>query len=70
MPVFTATLKHSGTTNGVRYEKGMSVQVVTQTTSNPLTVNGGKPVIDAFMRMYGIDIKKAGLVSSAYVEVR
>lgn len=36
---------------------------------NPLSTNGGKEVIDAFMRTYGIDIKKACAVNSSYIEI-
>ena len=28
-----------------------------------------QPVIDAFMRIYGIDIKKAGALSTVYLDV-
>ena len=43
--------------NGVRIEPGMTVEVVTQSMNNPLLTNGGQAVADAFMRIYGIDIK-------------
>lgn len=46
----------------------MSVEF-TSTYGAPLLMNGGKEVIDAFMRKYGIDINKAGVVSDAYIEV-
>lgn len=47
----------------------MSVEVVTSSMSNPLTTNGGQAVADAFMRIYGIDIKKAGIMSTVYLDV-
>ena len=50
-------------------EKGMSVDVVTNNMSNPVITNGGQAVVDAFMRIYGIDIKKAGALSMAYLDV-
>jgi hypothetical protein len=56
--------------NGIRLEKGMSVDVVTNTFNNPVTTNGGQPVIDAFMRIYGIDIKKAGALNTVYLDVQ
>ena len=49
--------------NGIIIEPGMSVEVVTQSFSNPVSNNGGQAVVDAFMRIYGIDIKKAGALS-------
>ena len=69
MALFKATIKSTGNSNGIRYEKGMTVDVVTQTTSNPLMSNGGTQVSDAFMRIYGIDIKKAGLLNPSYLDV-
>lgn len=69
MALFTATVKNTRITNGVRLEKGMSVEF-TSTYGSPLSTNGGKEVIDAFMRKYGVDIKKACAVGSAYIEVK
>lgn len=69
MARFIITTKHVKNTNGIRIEPGMSVQVVTQSMSNPITTNGGQAVIDAFMRIYGIDIKKAGCLNMVELEV-
>lgn len=55
--------------NGVRIEPGMSVEVVTQSMTNPLLNNGGRQVADAFMRIYGIDIRKAGALNMSYLNV-
>ncbi len=68
MPLFRVTVKNSKNTNGVRIERGMSVDVVTNSMSNPVTTNGGQPVVDAFMRIYGIDIRKAGALSMAWLD--
>jgi hypothetical protein len=48
----------------------MSVEVVTQSMSNPVSTNGGTVVVDAFMRIYGVDIKKAGALNNVYLEVK
>lgn len=69
MPLFRVTVKTSKNTNGVRIERGMSVDVPSNSMSNPVTVNGGQTVADAFMRIYGIDIKKAGALNMAYLDV-
>ena len=69
MPLFRITTKQSKNTNGIRIEKRMSVEVVTSSMSNPLTTNGGQAVADAFMRVYGIDAKKAGILSTVYLDV-
>lgn len=63
MPRFRITTKNRKNVNGIRIEPGMSVEVVTQSMSNPVTTNGGQTVIDAFYRIYGIDIKKAGCLN-------
>lgn len=69
MPLFRITLKQSKNSNGIRLEKGMSVEVVSNTFSNPVSTNGGQPVVDAFNRIYGVDIKKAGALSMIYLDV-
>ena len=69
MARFIITTKRTKNSNGIRIEPGMSVEVVTQSINNPVTTNGGQPVIDAFMRIYGIDIKKAGCLNMVELEV-
>lgn len=70
MPKFLITTKSRTQFNGIRIEPGMSVEVVTTSFANPLLVNGGQSVVDAFMRIYGIDIKKAGVCSMVYLDVK
>lgn len=67
--LYRITVKQSKLTSGIRVEKGMSVDVVSNSMSNPVVTNGGQTVVDAFMRIYGIDIKKAGALSMAYLDV-
>lgn len=69
MAMFQITTKNRKQCNGIRIEPGMTVQVVSQSMSNPVTTNGGQPVIDAFYRIYGIDIKKAGALNTVDLEV-
>lgn len=69
MPRFLITTRTRTQFNGIRIEPGMSVEVVTTSFVNPLLMNGGQPVIDAFRRIYGIDIKRAGVLSPAYLNV-
>lgn len=68
MALFRITVKQPKNCNGIRIEKGMSVEVVTNSFSNPITTNGGQPVVDAFIRNYGIDIKKAGALNMVYLD--
>ena len=70
MPRFLITTKSRTQLNGIRIEPGMSVEVITSNYTNPLTMNGGQPVVDAFMRIYGIDIRRAGICSPVYLDVR
>lgn len=67
--LYRITVKSPKNTNGVRIERGMSVDVVTNSLSDPVSTNGGQAVADAFMRIYGIDIRKAGALSRAWLDV-
>lgn len=69
MAMFQITTKNRKQVNGIRIEPGMTVQVVSQSMSNPVTTNGGQSVIDAFYRIYGIDIKKAGCLNMVELRV-
>lgn len=69
MARFRITTKRVKNSNGIRIESGMSVEVVTQSMSNPVTTNGGQVVVDAFYRIYGIDIKRAGALSMTELHV-
>ena len=70
MPLFRITVKQMKNSNGVRLEPGMSIEISTSSFSNPLTTNGGQLVADAFMRVYGVDIKKAGALNMVYLDVK
>ena len=56
MPTFRITTKNRVTNNGIRVEPGMTVDVVTSSFSNPVTVNGGQNVVDATLH----DTKRPG----------
>lgn len=66
--LYRITVKQSKNCNGVRLERGMSVDVVTNSMSNPVNTNGGQCVADAFMRIYGIDIRRAGALNMLYLD--
>ena len=68
--LYRVTVKISKNSNGIRIERGMSVEVVTNNITNPVTTNGGQAVADAFMRIYGIDIRKAGALNMVYLDVQ
>lgn len=67
MALFRATAKMNHSANGIRIEKGMSVEFACQPGS-PFS-NGGKEINEAFIRKYGLDIKKGAVLSSSYLEV-
>jgi hypothetical protein len=70
MALFKVKVKNTLFRNGVRLEKGMSVDVVMLSAAHfPLHHNGGQAIVDAFMRIYGIDLRKANAVNSAVLEV-
>ncbi len=68
--IYKITVKTSKNSNGIRIERGMSVEVVTNNITNPVTTNGGQAVVDAFMRIYGIDIRKVGALNMVYLDLQ
>jgi len=68
--LYRVTVKQNKLTSGMRVERGMSVDVVTNCIANPVTTNGGQDVADAFMRIYGIAIRKIGALNMAYLDVK
>lgn len=70
MPRFKITTKQRKMSNGIIIEPGMSVEVITSSFSNPVSTNGGQAVVDAFMRIYGVDIKKAGALNTVWLDVK
>ena len=69
MAKYRITTKHLRTNNGVRIEPGMSVEVITPTIGNPVVNNGGALVQQAFLRIYGVDIKNAGCLNMGELSV-
>ena len=63
MPRFIITTKQMKNANGLRIEPEMSVDVVTQSMSNPVLNNCGLPVVDAYMRIYGINIMLGRIIA-------
>ncbi len=68
MPIFCVTTKVRKHTCGVIVEPGMSVNVVTSGMSNPV-IASPNAVNDAFLRVYGIDIRRAGCLSMSCLDV-
>lgn len=71
MPLYRVTVKQIKVSNGLRIEKGMSVDVVTNSIQNPLCSSSEKQkVADAFMRIYGVDMDKIGALNMVYLDVK
>ena len=69
MPLFRVTVKRMKNTNGVRLEPGMHVEIPSNSFANPVTTNGGQVVADAFFRIYGVDVKRAGALNMNDLDV-
>ena len=67
MALYRITVKSSHNSNGVKVEKGMSVEAAC--SGDPIGSNGGAAVQDAFMRKYGIDMKKAQGIQPSWLQV-
>ena len=67
--LYKVTVKSNLNSNGVRLEKGMSVEVVSQSYSLLSTQQGKDLVNNAFKAKYGVDIKKACADTSLYLDV-
>ena len=64
------SVKNNESVNGVRLEKTMFVEMVTTSTSDPLTTNAGtnRPLIgDLFKNKYGVDLNKAGVITPSHL---
>ena len=65
------SVKSSGTVNAIRLEKTMFVEMITNSLSDPLRSNpvANKPLINKlFVNKYGIDLLKAGLISTVHLQ--
>ena len=65
MALWKISVKNSGIINGVRIEKGMSIEYVTKTTTPPLqSLSQHKDAINQLLKnKYGVDFGKAGIIN-------
>ncbi len=67
--LYKVTVKSNLNSNGVRLEKGMSVEVASQ-SFNLLGIRQGQELVNnAFKAKYGVDVKKACALTSLYLDV-
>ncbi|MCQ2974636.1 MAG: DUF6140 family protein [Bacteroidales bacterium] len=70
MALFEITTKRKKITNGVYYEPGMSVKVA-WVGGNILGSSDGRNLIcDAFMRTYGVDLRKAMALNTSDLDIK
>lgn len=71
MALWKITVKNTRHVNGVELEKGMSVEIACSCNSagSVFGTSENKPKInDQFKNKYGIDLSKANLISSQYLD--
>lgn len=67
--LYKVTVKSNLISNGIRLEKGMSVEVASQSFPLLSTLQGKEQVNNAFKAKYGVDVKKACALQSIYLDV-
>jgi len=69
--LYKVTIKNTQNVNGVRLEKGMSVEVAYNSFCSPESTKEGKALIqNAFMVKYGIDLQKACAFNSGKLDIQ
>lgn len=67
MPLYKVTVKSLKIGPIARIEPGMSVEIASTSFVNPILANRGQEVQDAFMRIYGIDLRRLGALNLGYL---
>ena len=70
MPLFRITTKLTKNYNGINVEKGLHVDIPSSTYTNPVTTDCGNVVVDAFLRIHGIDLQTAEALNLISLDVR
>jgi len=68
MSLYRVTTKRRKCCNGVTIEAGMQVQVVTP-LNGTVHVNNWQYVEDAFMRVFGISLRKANCLNTSDLDI-
>lgn len=71
MSLWRITTKRSVMFNGVSIEPGMSVEIPSRINgwNNPMHITNNREINNAFKRVYGIDLERAGLLSPNYLRI-
>lgn len=67
--LYKVTVKNNKLANGIRLEKGMSVEVAFQSSNLLGNFQGRELVNNAFKAKYGVDVEKACALQSIYLDV-
>lgn len=67
MSLWKVTTKYPKNTFSNNISKEMSVEI--SCITNPITIQNGQPIQDAFMRVYGVDLRKACMLVASYLEI-
>ncbi len=68
MALYQVTVKKQWRSAGQLIEPGMSVQVATDILGDPVLINGGQLVRNAFLRMYGVDLQEMNALNGLVLE--
>lgn len=66
--LYQVTVKKQWFSAGQVIEPGMSVQVSSMMIADPILINGGQLVRDAFLRIYGVDLQQMNALSGLILE--
>lgn len=67
MPIYRITVTSTKVTNGQRVDKGLYVDLQTNSFSNPI-ISNKEQVALAFLYQRGVDIKKVGALNGVYLK--
>ena len=68
MAIYQITVKKQWRSAGQLIEPGMSVQVATDIFSDPILIQGGQLVRNAFLRIYGVDLQEMRALNTLVLE--
>ncbi|MBQ5452198.1 MAG: hypothetical protein IIU03_00855 [Bacteroidales bacterium] len=68
MALYQVTVKKQWRSAGQLIEPGMSVQVATDILADPVLIQGGQLVRNAFLRIYGVDLQEMRALNTLVLE--
>jgi len=68
MALYQVTVKKQWRSAGLLIEPGMSVQVATDILADPVLIQGGQLVRNAFLRIYGVDLQEMRALNTLVLE--